>query len=155
MINKAIWVPIFCLLFSSTVYAKETLVIAGAGPSTKIVTLFFQNFAKQPSAQKYEFVVPQESIKQAGGIKHSFKNLFGRTGRPLNVTELNYKRKEIFLAIMPISIATGHGVNISKMSMRQLQESFRDKSPTGRNLVARTRKSLQLAENKQKPSLPN
>ena len=124
MINRVIWVLSFCLLFSSAVYAKETIVIAGAGPSTKVVTLFFQNFAKQPAAQNYSFVVPEESIKQSGAIKHSFNNLFGRTGRPLNITEINYKRKEIFLATMPISIATGHGVDISKMSMRHLQEVF-------------------------------
>jgi len=124
MIKRVFWIFSFCVLLSSAGYAKETLLIAGAGPSTKVVTLFFENFAKQPSAQNYDFVVPQESIKHAGGIKHTFKNLFGRTGRPLNVAELNYKRKEIFLATMPISIVTGHGVNISKMSMRQLQEVF-------------------------------
>lgn len=124
MIKRVFWILCFCLLLSSAGYAKETLLIAGAGPSTKVVTLFFQNFANLPSAQNYEFVVPQESIKHTGGIKHTFKNLFGRTGRPLNVAELNYKRKEIFLATMPISIATGHGVNVSKMSMRQLQEVF-------------------------------
>ena len=128
MINRVAWLLSFCLFFSSLGYAKETLIIAGAGPSTKVVTLFFHNFAKQPSAQKYEFVVPQESVKQAGGIKHSFKNLFGRTGRPLNAAELNYGRKEIFLAMMPISIATGHGVNISQLSMRQLEDIFQKRT---------------------------
>ena len=124
MINRVAWILSICILFSSAGYATETLVIAGAGPSTKVVTLFFRNFAKLSSAQNYEFVVPQESVKHVGGIMHSFKNLFGRTGRPLNSAEINYKRKEIFLAIMPISIATGHGVKVSKMSMRQLQEVF-------------------------------
>jgi len=124
MINRIFLVFSFCIFLSSAGHARETLIIAGAGPSTNIVTLFFQNFAKQPSAQNYDFVVPQESIKQAGGVRHSFSNLFGRTGRPLNLAELNYNRKEIFLATMPISIATGHGVHISKMSMRQLQEVF-------------------------------
>ena len=124
MINRIFWILSLCILFSSSGYAKDTLVIAGAGPSTKIVDLFFQNFAKQPAAQNYEFIVPQESIKHAGGIKHSFKNLFGRTGRPLNVPELNYNRKEIFLSMMPISIATGRGITISQLSMRQLEHIF-------------------------------
>ena len=124
MINRLFWILSLCILFSSAGYAKETLVIAGAGPSTKIVDLFFQNFANQPAAQNYEFVIPPESIKHAGGIKHSFKNLFGRTGRPLNVPELNYKRKEIFLSMMPISIATGRGITIPQLSMRQLESIF-------------------------------
>lgn len=134
MIKRVLWVFSFCILLSSTGYAKETLIIAGAGPSTNIVTLFFQNFSKQPSAQNYEFIVPQESVKHAGGIRHSFKNLFGRTGRPLNAIELKYRRVEIFLAIMPISIVTGHGVNISKMSMRQLQEVFQGQTTNWKKL---------------------
>ncbi len=125
MINRVIWALSFCILFSSAAYAKETLVIAGAGPSTKIVDLFFQSFAKQPAAQNYSFVVPPESVKHAGGIKHSFKNLFGRTGRPLNVAEINYKRNEIFLAMMPVSFATGGEVGVSLISMRELEMILR------------------------------
>jgi phosphate transport system substrate-binding protein len=119
-------VLILCLLslVSTNGLAKETLTIAGAGPSTKIVALFFQNFAKQPPAQNYDFVVPSESVKHAGGIKHSFKNLFGRTGRPLNAQELNFKREQIFLARMPIAFATGRGVNVSHLSMRELEMIF-------------------------------
>lgn len=124
--NKKVWGLLVALLAVSVMcQAKETLVIAGAGPSTKVVELFFRNFAKQPIAQDYEFVVPAESIKHAGGIKHSFKNLFGRTGRPLNAAEHGYNRKEIFLAMMPISFATGKEVKVSTVSMRELEMIFR------------------------------
>lgn len=114
-----------CLFLTSTSFAKETLIIAGAGPSTKIVTTFFQSFAKQPAAKNYEFIVPQESIKHAGGIKHSFKNLFGRTGRPLNLKEKNFKRDEIFLGKMPIAFASGNEVKVPLISMRELEMIFR------------------------------
>ena len=125
MINRVSWVFCFCLFLTPSVQATETLIIAGAGPSTKVVDFFFQNFAKQPAAQNYSFVVPEKSIKQAGGVRHSFKNLFGRTGRPLNEEEIGYGRKEIFLGMMPISIVTGHGVNIPRLSLHQLEGIFR------------------------------
>lgn len=127
MISRTLCFLSLFLLCSSAGYAKETLVIAGAGPSTKVVSLFFHNFSKQPAAQNYEFVVPPESAKHAGGIKHSFRNLFGRTGRPLNDAELNYKRQEIFLAMMPISIAAGKEVDVSLISMRELEMIFQKK----------------------------
>ena len=118
---------IFSLLFflGTPGFAKETIIVAGAGPSTKIVNLFFQNFSKQPVAKGYKFVVPQESVKHAGGIKHSFNNLFGRTGRPLNQAEKRYKRGEIFLAMMPITFASGRGVSVPLISLRELERIFR------------------------------
>jgi len=125
MINKGLLLVCFCLFLTTTGFAEETIVIAGAGPSTKIVTIFFENFAKQPAASGYKFIVPQESIKHAGGIKHSFKNLFGRTGRPLNLEEKNFKRGEIFLGKMPISFASGNEVNVPLISMRELEMIFR------------------------------
>lgn len=116
---------IAALLITVVSHAEETLVIAGAGPSTNVVDLFFQNFSGRPEAKGYKFVVPPESIKHAGGIKHSFKALFGRTGRPLNAVELGYKRKEIFLAMMPISFATGRDVKLPIISIRDLERVFR------------------------------
>lgn len=115
------------LLISSSSFAQEELVIAGAGPSTEIVELFFENFAKLPAAQNYTFIVPKESIKHAGGIKHSFNNLFGRTGRPLNDKEILFKRDQIFLAMVPISFSTGREVHVSKLSMRELEMIFQKK----------------------------
>lgn len=125
MTIRAIGFIAFFFIMSTVCHAQQTVVIAGAGPSTKIVSLFFENFSRQPAAQGYDFVVPQESIKHAGGIRHSYNNLFGRTGRPLNETELGYKRKEIFLAMMPIVIATGNEVKISTLAMRDLERIFR------------------------------
>lgn len=113
-----------CFLVSVS-YAKETIVVAGAGPSTKIVSLFFENFSKHPAALDYNFVIPQESAKHAGGIKHSFNNLFGRTGRPLNDVELGYDRREIFLAMMPVIFATGKEVKVPILSMHELERVFR------------------------------
>lgn len=116
---------VLSLFIFSPCYAKETIVIAGAGPSTPIVTLFFKNFAEQPAAKNYEFIVPQESAKHAGGIKNSFKSIFGRTGRPLNYKEKSFKREEIFLGKMPISFATGSEVSVLQISMRELEMIFR------------------------------
>lgn len=125
MIRKILWVVTVLVLLSSAVSAKETLVIAGAGPSTKVVSLFFENFKTQPAAANYAFIVPEESIKHAGGIKHTYKNLFGRTGRPLNEAEQGFDRKEIFLAMMPIAFATGREVKVDSLSLRELEMIFR------------------------------
>ena len=127
MLRRVFWIVCVLVLLSGLVHAKETLVIAGAGPSTKVVSLFFENFQNQPAAQNYVFVVPEESIKHAGGIKHTYKNLFGRTGRPLNDAEIAYNRKEIFLAMMPIAFATGHEVKVPVISMRELEMIFQKK----------------------------
>jgi len=127
MVRNVSWIIAVLILVASVCHAKETLVIAGAGPSTKVVSLFFENFQHQPAAQNYEFVVPEESIKHAGGIKHTYKNLFGRTGRPLNDAEIGYNRKEIFLAMMPIAFATGHEVKVPTISMRELEMIFQKK----------------------------
>lgn len=125
MANRLLLLFVLSLFIFSPCYAKESIVIAGAGPSTAIVTLFFKHFEEQPIAKNYEFVIPQESIKQAGGIKHSFKSIFGRTGRPLNDREKNFQREEIFLGKMPISFATGREVTVSQLSMRELEMIFR------------------------------
>lgn len=122
--NKLVVAILISILFSSVSFAQEVLVIAGAGPSTEIVELFFQNFAKLPAAQNYQFIVPKESIKHAGGIKHTYSNLFGRTGRPLNDKEILYKREQIFLAMVPISFVTGREVHVDKLSMRELEMIF-------------------------------
>jgi hypothetical protein len=118
---------IFTFFITTLAISQETLIIAGAGPSMKIVELFFQNFAKQPAARGYTFVVPQVSTKHAGGIKHSFNNLFGRTGRPLNDQEVLFNREQIFLAMMPIAFAAGREVGINRLSMRELEMIFQKK----------------------------
>lgn len=106
------------------VAALEKQVVAGAGPSTKVVELFFANFSKQPLAQGYEFIVPPMSKKHAGGIKNSDTYLFGRTGRPLNYDELMLNKQQIFLAKVPIVFATGQKGGVSELSLEQVVEIY-------------------------------
>lgn len=109
---------------TSTAMALDKQVVAGAGPSTKVVELFFSKFCLQPCAQGYEFVVPPMSTKHAGGIKNSGQYLFGRTGRPLNSKELGLNKKEIYLAKVPIAFAMGDGSKIRSLSMDQVKKIF-------------------------------
>jgi len=126
--KKAISCYFFTLLvvlfISSPVFAVEKQVVAGAGPSTKIVEQFFSKVAQQPFAQGYEFVVPPMSTKHAGGISNSDSYLFGRTGRPLNKKERDNNKKDIFLAKVPISFASGDGAHVTKMSLDDIKRVF-------------------------------
>lgn len=101
--------------------AIEKQFVYGAGPSTKIVELFFTEFEKSPSCNGYSFTIPPKSVKHAGGIKASDKYLFGRTGRPLNSKEKALNKNEIFLAQVPISIAVGSGAGITSLTLEQLE----------------------------------
>ena len=106
----------------STSSASEKQLVYGAGPSTKIVALFFNEFEKTPSCADYTFEVPPKSVKHAGGINATAKYLFGRTGRPLNEKEKNMNKEEIFLGKVPIAIAVGSGVGITSLTMDQLEK---------------------------------
>ena len=106
----------------STSNASEEQLIYGAGPSTKIVQLFFSEFEKTPSCADYTFEVPAKSVKHAGGINASGKYLFGRTGRPLNDKEKDMNKEEIFLGQVPIAIAVGSGVGITSLTIDQLEK---------------------------------
>lgn len=112
-------------LFSCTAVvalAVEKQMVYGAGPSTKLVQLFFSEFEKQPASEGYTFEVPPKSVKHAGGIKSCEKYIFGRTGRPLNEKEKNMNKEEIFLGQVPIAIAVGSGVTIDSLDMEQLKQ---------------------------------
>lgn len=125
--KKIVVLLVFCSLFLSlavTAGAAELQSVAGAGPSTKIVQLFFDNFAQNPAAQNYAFKVPPRSAKHAGGIKNSSNFIFGRTGRPLNAKEKAMDKAEIFLARVPIAFATGSAAGVSKLSLLQLEKIF-------------------------------
>lgn len=99
-------------------------VIAGAGPSTKVVELFVREFSRMPGAEGYDFKVPPKSTKHAGGIKNSNIYLFGRTGRPLNNKERALNKVEIFLARLPISFVVGSKVGITNLTIRQVEDIF-------------------------------
>ena len=102
--------------------ANEKQMVYGAGPSTKIVELFFNEFEKQPSCSDYTFEVPPKSVKHAGGINASGKYLFGRTGRPLNDKEKAMNKEEIFLGQVPIAIAVGSGTGVTSLTMDQVEK---------------------------------
>lgn len=105
--------------------ATDKQLVAGAGPSTKVVQLFFSEFSTHPEAKNYEFVVPHRSTKHAGGIQSSDENIFGRTGRPLNAKEKGLNKDEIFLARVPIAFAVGSGAGVSALSLEELEGLYR------------------------------
>jgi len=103
---------------------NETIIIAGAGPSTTIVQKFFSVLANNPKANHLNFVVPSRSIKHAGGIKSADTNLFGRTGRPMTPEELGTTRKEIFLAGIPLTFVADPDLIIPELTIEDLTGIF-------------------------------
>lgn len=103
------------------------MVIAGAGPSTKVVERFVEYLSKSEAAQGLTFSVPKKSIKHAGGIRSTEKNLFGRTGRPLNEKEKAGGVEEIFLAKMPIVFVAGAETGVSNLTIDQVCAIFTGK----------------------------
>lgn len=105
--------------------SPQRQVVYGAGPSTKLVQLFFEHFSKQPDASDYSFTVPSRSTKHIGGIRSSTAFLFGRTGRPLSPSEKRLNKGEIFLGQVKVGYATGAGVSIPTISTQQLEKVLR------------------------------
>lgn len=117
---------LFPVMFSVSAQAEKQM-IAGAGPSTKVVQLFVEKFASDPAARGYQFEVPPRSAKHAGGIKASSQYVFGRTGRPLNANEKSMNKDEIALSRIPIAFATGPDAKVSSLSMSQIEDLFSGK----------------------------
>jgi hypothetical protein len=124
LLSIACIVSVVILLLVSPAMSVEEQVIAGAGPSTKIVELFVKEFSKQQIAMNYSFKIPPKSTKHAGGIKNTEFYLFGRTGRPLNDKEKALDIEEISLARLPISFVIGKNAGISKLTIRQVEDIF-------------------------------
>jgi hypothetical protein len=122
--------------------ADQTQVVAGAGPSTKIVHSFFESFSKQSAAKGYHFRVPPESVKHAGGIKASDHYLFGRTGRPLNSREKDLNKAEIILAKIPISFAVGEGVVVPAINLLQLEKIITGEYKNWNQLAGKDKKII-------------
>ena len=120
--------------FFTLATAKELHVIAGAGPSTKVVEKFCSEFSKQPVAKDCAFEVPPKSVKHAGGIRASDVYLFGRTGRPLNEKEKAMNKDEIILARVPIAFVTGSDVGVTKLTIEQLEDIYTKKTTNWRQL---------------------
>ena len=93
------------------------LVVFGAGPSTVIVTEFFDRFEDLPVAEGFTFTVPPESVKHAGGIRASGEYVFGRTGRPLNEAEKAEGKTDIFLGRVPTGFVVGADVQITNLTL--------------------------------------
>ncbi len=115
--------PFFGISTSASNAHEEQLVM-GAGPSTAVVSLFFRHFSLLPAVRNHKFEVEQRSIKHAGGIKASGKYLFGRTGRPLNKSEKQQGKHDLFLARIPLSFVVGKGAGVSNITLDQLNAIF-------------------------------
>lgn len=116
-----IFVCCVILFFNSNIAAHEKQLVMGAGPSTAVVTLFFEHFSKISAAKGYQFEVEQRSIKHAGGIRASENHLFGRTGRPLNQEEKAQNKREIFIASIPLTMVVGERSGVRMISLKQLE----------------------------------
>ncbi len=106
---------------TTAVYAKTTLMIPGAGPSTRVVAVFFEHFASTTTGSQYDYVVPPRSIKHAGGIAASDELIFGRTGRPLSQAEKGTTKDEIILARIPLTFVVGQAAGVKRMSLAELR----------------------------------
>ncbi len=125
-ISFRILFSLICLSFSGISQAeddpdKNIQPVYGAGPSTKIVSLFFDHFSTHPEATSVDFIVPERSTKHAGGIRASNKYLFGRTGRPLVKVERAENKFEILLARVPIGFATGSAVTLPPLKFPDIE----------------------------------
>ena len=121
-------------VFAIMAVASETIIIAGAGPSTKVVEKFCNELSSQPGAEGYTFQVPPKSVKHAGGIRASDVNIFGRTGRPLNEKEKALNKDEIFLARIPIAFVAGSDVGVTKLTIGQLEDIYSKKTTNWKQL---------------------
>lgn len=112
------------LAASPALATGQQQLVAGAGPSTVVAQLFFELLKKKPAAAKYDFLVPAESSKHAGGIKNSDQYLFGRIGRPLNELEKHANKVELFLAKVPFVFVVGSMVDVKELSLAQVKNIF-------------------------------
>lgn len=146
-------VIILSMFSASPVVCIELQLIAGAGPSTKITTVFFNNFQTLPEAAGYKFEVPPRSTKHAGGIQASGKYLFGRTGRPLKKEEKALGKDEIILGRIPLSFVAGSGSGVKEVSRRQLTDMIKGKITTWNEVGGSDHKILLVGREETEASL--
>ena len=109
---------------ASSTEGQKIEPVYGAGPSTKIVTLFFEHFSDRPESAGVKFVVPKRSTKHAGGIRASSQYLFGRTGRPLSRQERAQNKSELFLGRVPVGFATSPTVSLPPLDPSDIERIF-------------------------------
>jgi ABC-type phosphate transport system substrate-binding protein len=152
----------FVVFITGQSFAEEKReVIAGAGPSTRIVVEFVKYLSKHEAAQGYSFIVPKKSAKHAGGIKNTDKYVFGRTGRPLNEMEKSVGMEEIFLSKMPIAFVTGAESGIRTLSLDQIcgiftgrYRNWRDVGGNDRKIIVFTREPTEALFQTLKKDIP-
>lgn len=125
-IKVYIFLSLLCFVYATPlkVFAAVEQKVMGAGPSTQVVKLFFDQFSSLAIANEYKFIVAPRSIKHAGGIKASERYFFGRTGRPLNIKEKALNKKDLFLARIPLSFVVGKKVGITHLTRDQLESIY-------------------------------
>ncbi|WP_020681246.1 hypothetical protein [Marinobacterium rhizophilum] len=104
--------------------AKLFQEVKGAGPSTQVAKLFFEQLASLDAASGYTFNVEERSSKHAGGVRASSIFLFGRTGRPLSPEERALGKEDLFLASLPVGFVVGPSVGLNKLSIDQVKSIF-------------------------------
>ena len=136
-------------------------VIAGAGPSTKVVKEFVKFLAGEPRAQGTVFAVPEESTEHQGGIDSAGKNLFGRTGRPLDDREKASGYAEILLANLPIVFVAGAEAGVRQLTKGQVCDiytgaitNWKQVGGNDRNIVLISREATEVLFQELKKDLP-
>jgi hypothetical protein len=136
-------------------------VIAGAGPSTKVVKEFVRHLAGDPRAQGTVFSVPEESTEHQGGIDSAGKNLFGRTGRPLDDREKAAGYAEILLANLPIVFVAGAEAGVRQLTKGQVCDiyagtitNWKQVGGSDRKIVLITREATEALFQELKRDLP-
>ncbi len=107
----------------------KDFMIAGAGPSTKIVELLAREFmAAHPG---YSVTVPPKSIKHAGGLKWATVQnmLFGRTGRPMSESDKKTfpTAVELPIAKTKVAFAVAKSLGITKLTLKQWMDIYKGK----------------------------
>lgn len=116
------------ILFCSPVHGlgqtKTKLVIAGAGPSTKVVELLAREFSAAHS--NYEIEVPVKSIKHRGGLAWAttHRQMFGRLGRP--VSEADWESfptaRELPVAKIKLGFAVSRDLGVEHLTAAQWKD---------------------------------
>jgi phosphate transport system substrate-binding protein len=105
---------------------SKTLVISGAGPSTKVVELLAKEFVE--AHEGYRIIVPPKSIKHKGGLEWATVRgkLFGRTGRPLSDKDReSYPTAvELPIAQVKLSFAVHKDLGVTELTLEQWKKTY-------------------------------
>lgn len=111
-------------------YGSESLVIAGGGAGIAVVQLLAKEFCASEEGKEVNIVVPDKSIKHAGGLKWAAgKEVFGRICRPMSAKdkETYPQLRELFVAKIKTGFAVNKTAKVSKLTMEQFKGIFTGK----------------------------